>query len=161
MLLKSDADPVDKVRSFLEDNGYEGQIMTTEDTIFTVDDASRAVGAPPEHILKSLVLLVDGEPVLALLSGANRVDTKKIKKSMSAKKVRMADPEFVFNYSGFRIGGVPPVGYPSKPKAFLDEDLFLYEEVWAAAGTDHAFFPVSAPELQRLTAGEKMNIKKG
>jgi len=161
MQQKENTDPVEQVRSFLNENGYDGEILTTEDTIFTVDDASRAVGAPPEHILKSLLMLADGEPLLALMSGANKVDSKKIKKFLGVKKVKMADPDYVYNYSGFRIGGVPPVGYPSRPRALIDGDLFNYQEVWAAAGTDHAFFPVAPDELLELTGGAKADIKKG
>ena len=157
---ESSADPVEKVLRFLEERGFSGAITYTEETIFTVEDASRVVGARPEHILKSLVLLADDQPVLALMSGTNRVDVKKVRRETEAKKVRMADPGYVFEWSGFRIGGVPPVGYPELPPAFLDEDLFLYPIVWAAAGTDHAFFPVAPGDLLRLTAGNKCSIKK-
>ncbi len=153
-------DPVIKVRSFLKEKGFPESIIYSEETIFTVEDASRVVGALPEHILKSLVLLVDDRPALALMSGVNRVDVKKVRREADAKKVRMADPEYVFNWSGFRIGGVPPVGYPGLPPAFLDEDIFLYPVVWAAAGTDHSFFPVAPEDLARLTGGRKCSLKK-
>jgi len=153
-------DPVDNVKAFLDENGYEGNITISKETIFTVEDAAHAVGAPEEHILKTLLLLADEEPLLALMSGPNRVDTKKVKKVLRAKKIKMASPEFVYEYSGYKIGGVSPVGYPEKIPTFLDEDLFQYETVWAAAGTDHAFFPVSPEELCRLTEGEKADIKK-
>ncbi len=156
----TEPDPIEKVRIFLEKNGYQGEILTTSDTIFTVEDASRAVGAPPEHILKSLVLIADEEPILALLSGTNRVNIKKIRRFLGVRKVKMADPDFVFKFSGFKVGGVPPVGYPENLKALLDEDLFMYETVWAAAGTDHAFFPLSPQELERITGGEQLDIKK-
>ena len=153
-------DPVEKVRAFLRERGYPDTITFSEETIFTVDDASRAVGAPPAHILKSLVLLVDETPVLALMSGINRVDARKVRSACSAKKVRMADPEYVYRWSGFQVGGVPPVGYPEAIPALLDEDLFLYPVVWAAAGSDHAFFPVSPGDLQKMTGGRKCPIRK-
>ena len=63
-------------------------------------------------------------------------------------------------WSGCRPGCVPPVGYPEQPPTLLDEDLFLYHTVWAAAGTDHAFFPVAPEELLRITGGTKADIKK-
>lgn len=157
---EKDSGPVLKVRRFLEEKGFPVQITYSEDTIFTVEDASRVVGAKEEEILKSLVLLVDDVPVLALMSGINRVDVKKVRSETGAKKVRMADPEYVLNWSGFQIGGVPPVGYPEPPKALLDEDLFQHSIVWAAAGTDHVFFPVSPDELAQLTGGRRCLIKK-
>ena len=157
---ESSSDPVEKVLRFLNERGFHGAVTYTEETIFTVEDASRVVGAQPEHILKSLVLLVDDRPALALMSGTNRVDVKKVRREAEAKKVRMADPEYVYEWSGFKIGGVPPVGYPELPEAFLDEDLFLYPVVWAAAGTDHSFFPIAPGDSLRLAEGRKCSIKK-
>lgn len=153
-------DPVRKVRAFLDEAGYEGDIFFSEDTIRTVDDASRSVGAPPEEILKTLVLMADEEPVLALMSGPNRIDLKKMKTLLGARRVSMARPEWVLDYSGFEVGGVPPVGFPSMPRAFLDEDLFMFSTVWAAAGTDHSFFPLSPETLKAYTRGEKADIRK-
>ncbi|MDT8285280.1 MAG: YbaK/EbsC family protein [Thermovirgaceae bacterium] len=154
------SDPVDKVRKFLEEAGHKGDIIFSEETIRTVDDASRTVGAPPEEILKTLVLVADGKPVIALMSGPNRIDLKKIRTLLGAKRVSMAKPDWVFDYSGFTVGGVPPVGFPDRPLALLDEDLFEFSTVWAAAGTDHAFFPVDPGTLQNYTFGSKGDIKK-
>ncbi len=105
--------------------------------------------------------MADDKPVIALMSGPNRIDLKKIKTLLGAKRVSMARPEWVLDYSGFEVGGVPPVGFPSKPRAFLDEDLFRFETVWAAAGTDHSFFPVSPEKLRSFTGGERADIRKG
>lgn len=154
--------PVDAVRAFLDNKGYSGRIFHTEATIFTVQDASLAVGAPEPEILKSILLRVNkGEYfALALMSGINRVETKKIKKILGASHVSFADPQLCLEWSGFAPGGVPPVGYPEQPRTLLDEDLFNYKTVWSAAGTDHAFFPVSPEELRAMTGGEKADIKK-
>ena len=154
--------PVETVRDFLDKKQCASVIKQTEATIFTVSDASAAVGAPEEEILKSILLRVNhGEYyALALMSGVNRVDTKKIKRIIGASHVSFAKAEECIEWSGFRPGGVPPVGYPEQPRTLLDEDLFRHETVWAAAGTDHAFFPVSPDELKRLTDGEKAEIKQ-
>ena len=82
------------------------------------------------------------------------------KRMLGASHVSFANPEECSEWSGFKPGGVPPVGYPEQPRSFLDEDLFNYSEVWAAAGTDHAFFPISPAELMRITGGESADIKK-
>lgn len=152
--------PVLRVETFLRESGYVGEILQSEKTIFTVEDASEAVGAPPEEILKTIMCLADDRPVLVLMSGANMLHNNKVRRLAGAKKLRMASPDFVFEYSGFRVGGVPPVGYPEALPVFLDEDLFQYPVVWAAAGTDHAFFPVSPEELLRITSGIRAEVKK-
>lgn len=160
MTNKLDKDPVERVRDYLLQRGRPDSIIISEKTIFTVEDAAVAVGAPAAHILKSLVFMADDKPVLALMSGVNKVDVKKVRSAAGAKKIRMADPDFVYKWSGFKIGGVPPVGYDEEVPAFLDEDLFLYPTVWAAAGSEHAFFPLSPEELQSMTGGERRPLKK-
>jgi len=151
---------VEKVRQFLLDANYNGEITITTETIKTVEDASGTVGAPPEEILKTLVLVADGEPVIAMMSGPNRIDLKKAKSILGSRKILLARPEWVREYSGFEVGGVPPVGFPGRPRALLDEDLFRFDTVWAAAGSDHAFFPVNPEVLQEYTGGKRSDIKK-
>lgn len=157
-----DFSPIGAVKVFLDEKGYTGEIFHTDATIFTVQDASQAVGAPEPEILKSILLRVNkGEYfALALMSGTNRVETKKIKRILGASHVSFADPNLCLEWSGFAPGGVPPVGYPEQPRTLIDEDLFNYKTVWSAAGTDHAFFPVSPEELLAMTGGEKSDIKK-
>ena len=154
--------PVEAVKKFLTNANVLVEIIHTENTIFTVADASAAVGAPEPEILKSILLRVNKGQyyALALMSGVNRIDTKKIKKLLGASNVRVEDSEACYEWSGFRPGGVPPIGYPEQPRTFIDEDLFLYETVWSAGGTDHHFFPISPNELMRITGGEKADIKK-
>jgi prolyl-tRNA editing enzyme YbaK/EbsC (Cys-tRNA(Pro) deacylase) len=159
--MHEDHEAVRKVRAALDANGCSDiKIKTTEETIFTVEDATKAVGAPAEEILKSLVFLVDGEPVLVLMSGANKVNLRAVTREAKGKKAKMATPEYVFERFGFKIGGVPPVGYPTRMPALLDEDLFRYPVVWAAAGTDHAFFPISPDRLLTLTGGVRAAVRK-
>ena len=159
--MPEDLKAVQKVRAALDASECgDIKIIITEDTIFTVEDASRAVGAPPEEILKSLVFMVDERPVLVLMSGANRVDIRAVGREVKGKKVRMARPEYVFESFGFQVGGVPPIGFPVQMPALLDEDLFRYPVVWSAAGTDHSFFPIEPERLLKLTGGIKAAIKK-
>lgn len=157
-----DVDPVARVAAFLKEAGCGAEITRTGETIFTVDDAARAVGVPPAEILKSLLFSVDDGVgwALALMSGANRVHDKKVKRLLGAAKLRMGAAEAILAYSGFAPGGVPPVGYPEQPRTFLDEDLFRYPLVWAAAGSDHAFFPIAPAELLRITGGAVADIRK-
>ncbi len=155
-------DPVAAVRAFLEEARCSARIRQTEATIFTVSDASAAVGAPEAEILKSILLRVNhGKSfALALMSGVNKVDMKKTKKALGVSHVSFAGADECEEWSGFRPGGVPPVGYPKQPYTLIDEDIFDCGTVWAAAGTDHAFFPIAPEELLRITSGERADIKK-
>ena len=158
------SDPVERVKAFLASASYDGEILHSDETIFTVEDASRVVGAPPEEILKSLLFLAEtdaGEEwALVLMSGANRVNDKKVRRILGARKIRMGTAEAIRAFSGFEPGGVPPVGYPSQPVTLLDRDLFKYSTVWSAAGSDHDFFPISPGQLLEVTGGIAHDVKK-
>jgi prolyl-tRNA editing enzyme YbaK/EbsC (Cys-tRNA(Pro) deacylase) len=158
------ADPVERVGEFLRSVSCEAGILHTEETIFTVEDASKAVGVPPEEILKSLLFTVETDSeeewALALMSGANRVNDKKVRRILGARKVRMGTAETIKAFSGFEPGGVPPVGYLKQPRTLLDGDLFRYATVWSAAGSDHDLFPISPRKLLEITGGAVEDIKK-
>jgi prolyl-tRNA editing enzyme YbaK/EbsC (Cys-tRNA(Pro) deacylase) len=85
------------------------------------------------------------------------VNEKKLRDLLS-ESVKKADAEFVREHTGFVIGGVPPAGLSKPMVIFIDEDLFKYEEIWAAAGTPHAVFKLTATDLLRITQGKVVNI---
>jgi prolyl-tRNA editing enzyme YbaK/EbsC (Cys-tRNA(Pro) deacylase) len=91
-------------------------------------------------------------------SGANRVNEKTIGKYL-VESIKMANPEFVREVTGFAIGGVPPVGHRHPLKIFIDEDLLQYEQIWAAAGTPHAVFRLTPEELKMITNGTVISVK--
>lgn len=152
--------PVEKVQRALDELGYDGKIIHSDATIFTVEDASKAIGVSQNEILKSLIFLVDDAPWLVLMAGGNRVHAGKVKRLARGRRVTMAQPDLVFRRFGFKIGGVPPLGYTEALPALLDEDLWNFPVVWAAAGTDHDFFPVAPDDLCRFTKGTRGSLKK-
>jgi Cys-tRNA(Pro) deacylase len=117
----------------------------------TADDAARAIGCQVGQIVKSLVFLLDGEPVVALVSGANRLDERRLAAALGGEEVGRADADVVRTATGYPIGGVPPFGHAQAMPTAIDEDLLGYEEVWAAAGTPRDVFPVAPADLVRVT----------
>jgi Cys-tRNA(Pro) deacylase len=119
----------------------------------TADDAARAIGCDVGQIVKSLVFLLDGAPVMALVSGTNRLDEQKLADALGGSDVARADADSVRAATGYPIGGVPPFGHLTQLRTVVDEDLVRYEEVWAAAGTPRDVFSISPGELVRVTGG--------
>ncbi len=119
----------------------------------TAQDAARAVGCEVGQIVKSLVFMAGEAPVLALTSGANRVDTAKLAALCQVAAVRRASPEEARAATGFAVGGTPPFGHRDRVPSFVDRDLLAHDEVWAAAGTPEAVFPLTPVELVRICRG--------
>ncbi len=120
----------------------------------TAEDAARAIGCEVGQIIKSLVFLLDGAPVMALVSGANRLDGRRLAAALGGEDVDRADADSVRTATGFPIGGVPPFGHVTTLPTAIDEDLVVYDEVWGAAGTPRDVFAVSPADLVRVTAGK-------
>jgi len=141
--------------------GLNIEIKEFEVTTRTAEDAANAIGCTVAQIVKSLLFVVDGQPVLALVSGPNRLDEKKLAalRGVGKKKVKRANADIVREATGFAIGGVPPFGHLQQLPTYIDEDFWEYEIIWAAAGTPNAVFAVNPAELARATAGTVADLK--
>jgi Cys-tRNA(Pro) deacylase len=131
--------------------GLALDVRSFPDGTRTADDAARAIGVEVGQIVKSLVFLADGSPVVALVSGANQLDERKLAAAAGANDVGRATAEEVRAATGYPVGGVPPFGHATALRTFVDRDLLAFPEVWAAAGTPHLNFPVETAELVRAT----------
>lgn len=137
--------------------GFSAEILTMDQSTHTAIEAAAAIGCEVGAIVKSLVLLADGTPLLVLASGPNRVDTALLGRELGAT-VAMSDAKAVKEVTGYSIGGVPPFGHRQPLRTIIDADLLRYERVWAAAGSATAVFGIDSESLIALTAGEVANV---
>lgn len=126
----------------------------------TAADAAAAIGVEVGQIVKSLVFAVDGEVVMAYVSGSNQLDEKKLARAAGGAKSRRVDADVVREATGFPIGGVPPFGHATALRIFIDVDLLGYGEVWAAAGTWNDVFAIAPEELVRASTGTVAELRK-
>ncbi len=148
----------ERVRSALAERGLDVQIVEFPESTRTAQEAARAVGATVAQIVKSLVFIADARPVLALASGANRVDVGKLALLAGAARVAKASADETREATGFSIGGVPPLGHPTTLAVFLDETLLHHDIVYAAAGTPHAVFAVDPRALASVVQARVADI---
>ena len=127
----------------------------------TAQDAANAIGVAVGQIVKSLVFAVDGEIVMAYVSGANQLDEKKLAAAAGGTKCSRVDADAVREATGFPIGGVPPFGLATQLRIFVDPDLLQYDEVWAAAGTWNDVFPIAPDDLVRASGAVVTDLKRG
>jgi len=146
------------VARFLERTaGLDFEVREMSETTHTAAEAAAAVGAPVEAIVKSLVFALDGEPLLILVSGPNRVDTALVGEYVNGV-LNKADAQMVKEASGYSIGGVPPFGHSTSLRCLMDKDLLALEMVWAAAGSARAVFPISPRRLAELSSAEIVRV---
>jgi prolyl-tRNA editing enzyme YbaK/EbsC (Cys-tRNA(Pro) deacylase) len=124
----------------------------------TAADAALAVGCDVGQIVKSLVFVAGGRPVVALVSGANRLD-EKLLAAVAGEPVLKADAETARSATGYSIGGVPPFGHATEVPVFMDRDLLGYDVVWAAAGRPDSVFQIAPDRLRDLSGATLTDLK--
>ncbi|MEN9648006.1 MAG: hypothetical protein RLZ17_42 [Actinomycetota bacterium] len=126
----------------------------------TAADAATAIGVSVGQIVKSLVFGVDSEIVMALVSGSNQLDEKKLAVAAGGAKCSRVDADAVRAATGYPIGGVPPFGHSTQLRVFVDPDLLQYDEVWAAAGTWNDNFGAAPADIVRVAGGVVTDLKR-
>ena len=105
------------------------------------------------EIVKSLVFVAAGEPVVVLVSGADRVNEDKLRIALAASGTRRATADEAKTATGYAIGGIPPFGHARACRVVVDEGLRSHATVWAAAGLPDAVFPIAPTDLVRASGG--------
>lgn len=151
---------VQRVQQALAGQGMDFELLELDSSTRTAVEAAASVGCEVSQIVKSLIFRgkQSDNAILVVASGSNRVDEKKLK-VLIGEAVTKPDADFVRERTGFVIGGVAPVGHIQALPTYIDEDLFQYSEIWAAAGTPRSVFKLTPEALQAMTAGEVVTIK--
>lgn len=149
---------VERVASFLREAGAEARIEEVAPTAATAEGAADAVGSTLGQIVKSLALLADGSPLVALVPGDRRIDTGKVAKLLGARRVRIADAKTVAELTGFAPGGVAPFPLLRIETILVERRLLRHQVVWAGAGSSAHLVRLAPLELLRLTSGRVEDI---
>ena len=156
----SAAEKTDKIQSILAEHGIDAKILVFSESTKTSQDAAAQAHCQLGQIAKSIIFRIGDEPVLAIMSGPNRVSLQKLEQMIGGKPEK-ADAQFVLEKTGFPIGGVPAFGHNTPIKfIFMDHDLTKYETIWSAAGTPHAIYEITPQNLARMSNAQIMDIKE-
>jgi prolyl-tRNA editing enzyme YbaK/EbsC (Cys-tRNA(Pro) deacylase) len=150
-----------RFQEILRQRGYAHQVIELPASTRTAREAAQAVGCEPGQIVKSLVFKAahSQRPLLVLASGPNRVDEQRLSE-LAGEPIEKADADLVRQWTGFAVGGVPPLGHKEPVASFIDETLLQYDTLWAAAGTPRAVFQLTPADLQAMTGGRVVSIKE-
>ncbi|MDD4887154.1 MAG: YbaK/EbsC family protein [Thiomonas sp.] len=150
--IPSPSDSVQRVIDALAALGHAERPVMLDAAARTAQQAADALGVALGQIAKSIVFrhVSSSRAVLVVCAGDRRVDEKAA--AAQVGKLARADADFVRAATGFAIGGVSPVGHTQPPIALLDDSLWRFDRIWAAAGHPHAVFALQPDDLARWLA---------
>ncbi|NVO06264.1 MAG: DUF1289 domain-containing protein [Rhodoferax sp.] len=142
---------VQRVAAVLQSHAHPHAPVMLEDAARTAQQAADALGVALGQIAKSIIFrrLADDKAVLVVTSGDRRVDQKRVEKQTGP--LGRADAAFVKASTGFSIGGVAPIAHANACVTLIDEDLFRFDDIWAAAGHPHSVFQLTPNQLCQMT----------
>jgi Cys-tRNA(Pro) deacylase len=146
--------------AFIAANGITAEIILLPDHTPTVEVAAQALGVRIEQVVKSILFLAEGSPVLVIANGTNRIDYRRLGDylNLSRKRIKMADADQVLSIAGYIVGSMPPFGHKSKLRTLFDARMFEQPEVFAGGGSINAMLRITPNEIVRVTDGEKVDV---
>jgi len=151
-------EPVQRVSSYLRDAGAEARIDEFAAGTPTAEAAAAAVGCELDQIVKSLVLMCGGRPVMALVPGDRRGDPDKVARAVGADHARVAKAEEVTRATGFEPGGVAPFPLPAIHDVLLERTLLRHHLVWVGAGSPKHMAGLAPAELARVARAKPADV---
>lgn len=145
---------------FIATHDIEAEIVHLTVETPTVVAAANAVNVKPEQIIKSLLFMADGSPVLVVTNGLTRVHRKRlaVELGMSRRRIKIASVEQVLAVTGYAVGAVPPFGHLINIPTLLDVGVLAESTVYGGGGESDALMRLSTDELQRVVNGELVDI---
>ena len=150
-------EPVERVAAYLRQAGVEARLEELESGTATAEDAARAAGCSLGQVVKSIVVLCDGRPVVVLVPGDRRADLVKIGRATKAIETRIARAAEVEQATGFAPGAVAPFPLPNVDRVLIDQNLLSHETVWVGAGSERHLAALSPAALARLAKAQPMD----
>lgn len=151
---------VAELRRFMREQGIEGEILSLDVPTPTVETAAQAVNAKPEQIIKSILFLVEAQPVLAIACGLSTIGRRAIADlyAVGKKRVKLATPDMVLEISGYEVGAMPPFGHRQALNTLIDRRVLEVREAYAGGGAENVLVRLDPHDIQRVTGARILDL---
>jgi len=145
---------------YVETNRIAAQVVRLAETTATVADAARAVGVAPQQVVKTLLFLIDGAPILVIAGGLSPVDVRRLAVhfDVGKKRVKLARPDVVEKETGYPVGALPPFGHQKPIRTLVDRQVLPQPLVYAGGGAMDCLLAIAPDELLRVTKAQVVSI---
>ncbi len=141
---------VANVKEFLKANGVS-HIVIPHPLAFTATSVAGAAHIPGKEMAKTVVVNLDGRPVLAVLPADRKVDLERLRRATGATTIELTNErEFTTDFPGCEVGAMPPFGNLYGLEVFVDPHLAADPEIAFNAGTHTELIRMSYKDFERL-----------
>ena len=103
---------------------------------YTAQEIAASVHVPGQDVAKTVMVLADGKLTMAVVPATRRLDLVALKKSIGARKIRLAtETEFEGVFPECEVGAMPPFGNLYDLPVVVDDSLKKDVEIVFNAGS--------------------------
>jgi len=151
---------VDELSNYLQAHAIPGEIMRLSVSTPTVEAAAKAVGTSVDQIIKSILFIVDEQPVLAIACGISNINRRVIAElyGVGKKRVKLASAETVYEISGYEVGAMPPFGHRRPLATLIDLRVLNFTDAYAGGGAENALVHLNPQDILRVTGAKVLDL---
>lgn len=139
-----------RLKELLEENGVDYEVIEHAPA-YTAQEEAAAAHVPGREWAKTVVVLVDGEPAMAVLPATRRLNLEKLRAAVGSDRVELAEEaDFQHLYPDCEPGAMPPFGNLYGQTTFVDESLREDERIAFPAGDHRTAVEIPYAAFERL-----------
>jgi Cys-tRNA(Pro)/Cys-tRNA(Cys) deacylase len=121
-------------------------------------EAAAALGVAPGRMGKTLIAVVDGRLVAAVVPVDRQLDPKRLAAALGGRAGRLADPVAAERAAGSVVGAISPLGLRRPLPLVVDAALLAHPTIFVSAGRRGLQLELAPHDLVRLGTGESADI---
>ena len=144
----------------LEGKGIPYEAVEYPNTERDAVKVAAAIGAPPEQVYKTLVVVwPKGKPFLTIIAAAQQLNLKKMAKAVGEKKLDMATHKEAEQLTRLQVGGISALALLNKGfVVVLDASAQAQTHVYVSAGEKGINLKVPVAGLIQVTGAQVLDV---
>jgi len=148
-----------KFRRFLAEHRVQAEVLSFQQSCHSVAEAAQAANAAPDDFIKSICMVdQQGNLVVAIVKGEDRVSLSQVAQALNIPTPRLATAEEMLERTGYPCGGTPPFGFAAT--FLIDPKVLEKETVYAGGGSENVLLRISPQEIRRVNGGRVVRVRK-
>jgi prolyl-tRNA editing enzyme YbaK/EbsC (Cys-tRNA(Pro) deacylase) len=149
--------------TYAAERGVIATLHPADSPMPTVPLAAAALGIPVEAMTKNVLFFVQGEPVLVIARGIQRVDDRRIAThfGVGRKQVKLATGEQTLATTGFEAGCVPPFGHLIPLPTLIDAHVLTLPRIYGGTHDPMVLISVPTESLVEMVQATVLELASG
>lgn len=146
------------VCNHLQSRGVKHELVTLDGPVKNAASMAEILGLKPKAVVKTLLFMADGKPVMAMVPGDRRADKIKLKQHLKAEKITFASENEIREVADYQAAALPPVGLKAPVCTIIDKRIKTGDIVYAVGGSPNVVLKIRVSDLLEVTEAAVADI---